>query len=68
GQVENAYIRAVDKTGKEIAKYTLSGTEYNGMCTLVFGEVYRKDSTWKFRATGDAYPADSFVEQLKQYL
>ena len=66
--VENAFIRAVDNKGKEIAKFNLSGdATYNGMCSMVFSEVYRKDGTWKFRALGEPYPADSFVEILKKY-
>lgn len=68
GGVENAFIRAVDNKGKEIARFNLSGdATYNGMCSMVFAEVYRKDDTWKFRALGDPHPADSFVEILKGY-
>jgi stress response protein SCP2 len=68
GMVENAFIRAVDNKGKEIVKFSLSGdSTYNGMCSLVFAEVYRKDGTWKFRAIGDPYQFDSFVEILKKY-
>lgn len=68
GMVENAFIRAVDNKGKEIAKFSLSGdATYNGMCSMVFAEVYRKDGTWKFRALGDPYQYDSFVEILKKY-
>lgn len=68
GMVENASIRAVDKKGNEIAKFSLSGdSTYNGMCSMIFAEVYRKDSTWKFRAIGDPYYSDNFVELLKKY-
>ncbi len=66
--VENAFIRAVDNKGKEIVKFSLSGdSTYNGMCSMVFAEVYRKDGSWKFRAIGDPYHYDSFVEILKKY-
>jgi tellurium resistance protein TerD len=69
GGVENAFIRAVDNKGKEIAKFNLSGdATYNNMCSMIFAEVYRKDGTWKFRALGDPQPADSFVEILKSYV
>ena len=68
GMVENAFIRAVDNKGKEIVKFSLSGdATYNGMCSMVFAEVYRKEGTWKFRAIGDPYKYDSFVEILKKY-
>ena len=69
GKVQSAYIRAVDAKGKEIARYALSADpSYAGRCTMVFGEVYRKDGGWKFRALGDAHPFDTFVELLKKHL
>lgn len=69
GEVEGAFIRAVDAKGKEIARYSLSNEPgYEQKCSMVFGEVYRHDGGWKFRAKGDAYPDDSFVTILKQYV
>ncbi|MEM0997030.1 MAG: TerD family protein [Bacteroidota bacterium] len=69
GMVEGAYIRAVDARGEEIARYNLdSEAAYDQKCSMLFGEVYRKDGGWKFRATGNAQTTDSFVEFLKQYV
>jgi stress response protein SCP2 len=69
GMVENAFIRAVDNNGKEIVKFSLSGdASYTGMCSMVFAEVYRKDNTWKFRAIGEPFSSDNFVEILKNYI
>ncbi len=69
GMVSNAFIRAVDAKGKEIARFSLSGDDtYNGMCSMVFSEVYRKDGTWKFRAIGAPEHTDSFSEILKRYV
>lgn len=66
--VENAFIRAVDGKGKEIARFSLSGNAaYNGMCSMVFAEAYRKEGSWKFRAIGDPYQTDNFVDILKKY-
>lgn len=66
--VENAFIRAVDAKGKEITRYSLSGDEsLNGMCSMVFSEVYRHNGEWKFRAIGDPYQTDNFVDILKSY-
>lgn len=68
GLVENAFIRAVDAKGKEIAKFNLSGdTSLNGMCSMVFAEAYRKDKEWKFRAIGEPKHTDNFVDILKSY-
>jgi len=69
GQVENAFIRAVDNKGQEIARYNLSAEPgYDNKCSMVFGEVYRKDGGWKFRALGNAYDSDSFVDILRNYV
>jgi tellurium resistance protein TerD len=68
GLIENAFIRAVDSRGKEIAKFNLSGdASLNGMCAMVFAEAYRKDKEWKFRAIGEPKHTDNFIDILKTY-
>lgn len=68
GMVENAFIRAVDKRGREIARFSLSGNSaYNSMRSMIFAEVYRHDGSWKFRAIGEPHTTDNFVDLLKQY-
>ena len=68
GMIENAFIRAVDARGNEITKYNLSGdSSMNGMCSMVFAEAYRKAGDWKFRAIGEPFQTDSFVDILKKY-
>lgn len=69
GLIENAFIRAVDSKGKEIAKFNLSGdNSLNGMCSMVFAEAYRNGSEWKFRAIGEPKQTDNFVDILKSYV
>jgi tellurium resistance protein TerD len=55
GQVSNAFIRVVNQAdGKELARYDLtedSSTE----TALIFGELYRHGSEWKFRAVGQGF-------------
>jgi stress response protein SCP2 len=69
GQLQSAYIRAVDGSGSEVARYSLNADAgYADKCTLVFGDVCRRDNEWKFRAIGEAYPYDSFVHLLKDHL
>lgn len=55
GQVRNAYIRVVNSAGgAEIARYDLSedaATE----TAMIFGELYRNNGEWKFRAVGQGY-------------
>ena len=68
GMVENAFIRAEDKNGREIARFTLSGdATFNGMCSMTFAEVYRREGTWKFRAIGEPHLSDSFTDVLMKY-
>jgi tellurium resistance protein TerD len=69
GMVENAFIRAVDQNGSEIARYSLSGSEeFNKTHSMIFAEVYRRDGSWKLRAVGEPRNTDNFVEILKEYL
>ena len=69
GMIDNAFIRAVDARGKEIARYSLSGdATFNGMCGMEFAEIYRKDGSWKFRAIGNPQSSDNFIEILKKHL
>ena len=47
------FIRIVDAdTNKELCIYNLSSEDYYNKCSMVFGELYRKDGEWKFNAIG----------------
>lgn len=55
GQVSKAYIRCVDAdSGKEIARYDLS-EDGSTETAMIFGEVYRSGSEWKFKAIGQGF-------------
>jgi tellurium resistance protein TerD len=55
GMVSNAFIRVVnDATGREIARYDLT-EDASTETAMIFGEVYRHNSEWKFRAVGQGY-------------
>ena len=55
GQVRNAYIRVVNQAnGQEIARYDLS-EDASTETAMVFGELYRHGTEWKFRAIGQGY-------------
>lgn len=55
GQVSNAYIRCVNKeTNKEIARFDLS-EDASTETVMIFGEIYRHNNEWKFRAVGQGY-------------
>lgn len=55
GMVSNAFIRiANDANGREIARYDLT-EDYSVETALIFGEVYRHNEEWKFRAVGQGF-------------
>ncbi len=55
GQVRNAYIRVVnDAGGAELARYDLS-EDASTETAMIFGEVYRNGTDWKFKAVGQGY-------------
>ncbi|NBT47340.1 MAG: TerD family protein [Actinobacteria bacterium] len=55
GQVNRAYIRVVDEGSlSELVRYDLS-EDFSTETTLVFGELYRHELDWKFRAVGQGY-------------
>jgi tellurium resistance protein TerD len=52
GMVSNAFIRVVNGAdNSEIARYDLS-EDASTETAMVFGEVYRRGSEWKFKAVG----------------
>lgn len=55
GQVSNAYIRALNTDGgAEIARYDLS-EDASTETAMIFGELYRHNDEWKFKAIGQGY-------------
>lgn len=55
GMVQNAFIRVVnDATGREIARYDLT-EDASVETAMIFGEVYRHNGEWKFRAVGQGF-------------
>lgn len=55
GQVLNAYIRVTNlDNDTELTRYDLS-EDASSETAMVFGELYRRDAEWKFRAVGQGY-------------
>lgn len=55
GQVSGAYIRVVNESdSKELVRYDLS-EDFSTETSLIFGELYRHQGEWKFRAVGQGY-------------
>lgn len=68
GQVKNAFVRLVDLgSNREIARYTLSGQEYQGCTGMLLAEVYRHNDEWKMVASGEGVRMD-LGTMAKQYM
>lgn len=66
GQVSNAFIRVVNEdTGAEVVRFDLA-EDYSIETAMVFGEVYKHNGEWKFRAVGQGY-AGGLAAMCQQY-
>lgn len=66
GGVENAAVRVYDAdTSEEIARYDLT-EDYSVETALVFGELYRHNGEWKFKAIGQGF-ADGLEGIAREY-
>ena len=55
GMVASAYVRCVDAiTNAEVARYDLS-EDASVEAAMVFGEIYRHNGEWKFKAMGQGF-------------
>ncbi|ELN4032011.1 TerD family protein [Pseudomonas aeruginosa] len=55
GQVSNSFIRIVNEAnGSEIVRYDLA-EDASTETAMIFAELYRHNSEWKFRAVGQGY-------------
>lgn len=55
GQVGNSFIRIVNEAnGSEIVRYDLA-EDASTETAMIFAELYRHNSEWKFRAVGQGY-------------
>ncbi len=66
GQVSNAFMRIVNQDNDaEVARYDLS-EDYSTERALVFGEIYRHNNDWKFKAVGQGFEG-GLSPMAKQY-
>jgi tellurium resistance protein TerD len=55
GMISGAYIRCVDAgTNTEVARFDLS-EDYSVETAMIFGEIYRNNGEWKFKAIGQGF-------------
>ena len=67
GMIQNAFIRLVDtRNNNEMCKYNLT-EDYSGMTAMIFGEIYKHNSEWKFNAIGQGTNDTSIGELVRRY-
>ncbi|MGZ4532801.1 MAG: TerD family protein, partial [Mycobacteriaceae bacterium] len=66
GQVSNAFIRVVNQANNtELARFDLS-EDASVETAMIYGELYRHQGDWKFRAVGQGY-ASGLAGIIKDY-
>ena len=66
--VKNAFVRLVNRTtNKELARYDLSGAEYNNMTGMILADVYRHNNEWKMAAVGNGFKVATLADIAKLY-
>lgn len=67
GMIKNAYIRVVNiSSNQEMCRFNLTD-DYAGKTSLIVGEIYKNDSSWKFGALGEATNDGSLLEVVNKY-
>ena len=67
GMIKNAFIRVVDnENNEELCRFNLT-EDYNGMLSMIAGEVYKRGNDWKFNAIGNGSKAMNLTELSKQF-
>jgi Uncharacterized proteins involved in stress response, homologs of TerZ and putative cAMP-binding protein CABP1 len=77
GEVQNAFIRAVDANNIEMVRFDLStSSEFVNKRSMIFAELNREASGWQlnreasgwqFKAIGNASESDTFVSYIEWY-
>lgn len=68
GMIENAFIRVVDgSSNRELCRYNLS-ENYDNLTAMIFGEVYRHNTEWKFNAIGQGTTDPGLGELARRYM
>lgn len=67
-QVNNAFVRLVNiSNNKEIAKYNLSGSGYQGMTGMIMAEIYKHNNEWKMSAIGNGVKVNGLGVLINSY-
>jgi stress response protein SCP2 len=68
GQVKNAFVRLVNlENNREIARYNLSGAEYQGNTGMILAEIHRQENDWQMLAIGKGVRVNNLQGLIKYY-
>jgi len=68
GQVNNAFVRLVDTSNnREIARYNLSGQEYQGSTGMIMAEINRDNNGWNMEAIGEGIKISGLQQLVNLY-
>lgn len=68
GEVDNAFIRAVDAKGKEMVRFDLSTSkDFQNQRSMIFAELNREANGWQFKAIGTPSTSDTFISYIESY-
>ena len=54
-KLQSGYLRLVDESGNEAARFSFSGSDFQAERALMLAEIYRKDGVWRLSATGQGF-------------
>lgn len=57
GMLKDAYVRILDKSGKELVSFMMT-EYYDNVISMMIGEIYQHNGTWKFNAIGNGVAKD----------
>jgi stress response protein SCP2 len=67
-QVSNAFVRLVDlQNNREIARYSLSGSNYQNKTGMIMAEICRVDDDWEVSAKGEGISTQSLEQITRLY-
>lgn len=57
GMLKDAYVRIMDPSGNELVSFMMT-EYYNNVISMMIGELYQHNGTWKFNAIGNGVARD----------
>lgn len=57
GMLKDAYVRIMEPSGKELVSFLMT-EYYNNVISMMIGELYLHNGTWKFNAVGNGVARD----------